>query len=240
MADKLDLNYIDPFAFHTLLSLVLSNNYFSFENQIFLQIIGIAMGQISGPDITNFAVYFDEILAVQSCKPFYYKRFIDDLYLIAKYYFKLERFFAYFQGLKLISTSGLSINFLDLNININRSLDTLNFKLYIKPTYTYSYLRQSSNHPDFIFENIPKSIFIRFRRNSTSLPDFYYFTSLTIFHLCSKGYDYKKLRKIRNCIANTDRLKLKHTKTGKNTSIIYFLIKYFSTHRLTLILSLTY
>ncbi len=201
MADKLDNNFIDSKAFHTILSLILFNNYFTFNEFTFLQVIGIAMGQISGPDIANLAVYFDEILAIQTCKPFFYRRFIDDLYLIAKFYFDIIKFSQFFVGLKMTTSSGDSVNFLDLDISVDRFLNILNFKLYIKPTNTHSYLLPISNHPSFIFENIPKSIFIRIRRNCSKLEDFYFFSSLAIHHLLIRGYVFNEIRKIRHCIA---------------------------------------
>jgi hypothetical protein len=106
MADKLDTKYIDSLAFHTILSIILYNNFFSFQNQIYLQIIGVSMGQMSGPDIANLAVYFDEILAIETCKPYYYKRFIDDMFLIAKYYFDLKKIFDFFHRLKITHNTG--------------------------------------------------------------------------------------------------------------------------------------
>ena len=45
--------------------------------------------------------------------------------------------------------------------------------MYIKPTNTFSYLLTNSNHPEFIFNNIPKSLFIRIRRICDSLIDYY-------------------------------------------------------------------
>ena len=47
-----------------------------------IQILGIAMGSICGPAIANIYIYCLEKNFLTIHKPFYYKRFIDDLFLI--------------------------------------------------------------------------------------------------------------------------------------------------------------
>ena len=50
-------------------------------------------------------------------------------------------------------------------------LNKLSFKVFVKPTNIGGYLKTNSNHPKHIFENIPKSLFIRNRRISTYYSD---------------------------------------------------------------------
>jgi len=64
------------------------------------------------------------------------------------------------------------IQFLDLLISKDFFLVKLSFKLYTKPTNNFQYLFHTSNHPDFIFKNIPKSLFIRLRRSNSDLSNF--------------------------------------------------------------------
>jgi len=49
---------VTTYAFNSFLKLVLENNYFSFNDRIFLQIKGIAMGTSCVPDIANLYLSF--------------------------------------------------------------------------------------------------------------------------------------------------------------------------------------
>ena len=113
-----------------------------------------------------------------------------------------------FGYLKLNICSSNIVNFLDLNISLNAITGKLNFSIYIKPTNTFSYLLTSSNHPNFIFKNIPKSLFIRLRRICSNLYDYFYFARKLLFELIQRGYDFDTLLKIIRMVANLDRNKI--------------------------------
>ena len=80
--------------------------------------------------------------------------------------------------------------------------------LYSKPTNTFGYLLTSSNHPKFIFDNFPKSLFIRLRRICTDLTDFYISSNKLIKQLFSRGYNIFSIYKIRNLVSNFNRANL--------------------------------
>jgi hypothetical protein len=71
---------------------------------------------------------------------------------------------------------GPKVVFLDLNVEIDPLTKMLDFTLYTLPTNTFSFLLTSSNHPNHIFKNIPKSLFIRIRRNNTRLSNYLNFS----------------------------------------------------------------
>lgn len=77
-----------------------------------------------------------------------------------------------FNSLKLNIVSGYKINFLDLLISVDAQKNSFNFELYTKPTHSFQYLFHTSNHPEFIFKNIPKSLFIRLRRICSYYADY--------------------------------------------------------------------
>ena len=116
--------------------------------------------------------------------------------------YPLQEFSNSFNGLKLSIVSGNKVSFLDLVIYFNNITKYLNFSLYTKPTNTFGYLLTTSNHPSFIFDNIPKSLFIRVRRICSDLIDYYISSSKLIYQLVSRGYDIFVLYKIRNTVAN--------------------------------------
>lgn len=138
------------------------------------------MGTIVGPSIANIYVFLLETKWLNIYNPFYYKRYIDDLFLIVKNIFlksTIESLKTSFRNLTLNLEYGSKVVFLDLNLEIDPLTKMLDFTLYTKPTNTFSFLITSSNHPNHIFKNIPKSLFIRIRRNNTRLSN--YNTSLS-------------------------------------------------------------
>ncbi len=86
-----------------------------------------------------------------------------------------------------------TINFLDLNIKFDPITCKLIFSMYIKPTNTFGYLRTSSNHPSFIYKNIPLSIMIRARRICSNYTDYLFFVRLFSFHLFNREYAMNQL-----------------------------------------------
>ncbi|KAM9324544.1 uncharacterized protein PAF06_000603 [Gastrophryne carolinensis] len=86
-----------------------------------------------------------------------------------------------------MESSTVSVNFLDLTLKIVGS--QLLSCTYFKPTDRNGYVpRTSCHHPRWL-ETIPKSQFIRLRRNCTSIEDFDAQSSLLSQRFSEKGYD---------------------------------------------------
>ena len=196
--DKLDFNHINIIAFNSILKLIFKNNIFCYNDCFFVQTLGIAMGSVCGPTIANIFVNFLEKSWLSIQKPLYYKRFIDDLFIIYEddNTFNFENLKKSFLPLNLNLVYGNCVNFLDLEIFVDSYLNKVSFKLYIKKTNTFSYLLTSSNHPKHIFNNIPKSIFIRIKKNCSYDADYYYFSTLVFKQLLKCGYKFKFLLKV--------------------------------------------
>ena len=191
--DKLDFNYITPLAFSKILSLIFDHNVFAFKNLFFVQTSGLAMGCICGPSVANMFIYILEKNWISLNKPMVYSRFIDDILIILDKELNESDFLKQFLNLKLNIVHSEEVNFLDLNISFDPLTCKLNFSLYIKPTNTFQYLLSFSNHPKFIFDNIPKSLFLRIRRICSSYTDYLYFSRKLIFQLLERGFNFKKL-----------------------------------------------
>ena len=211
MTNKLDTNIITITGFRGILKLVLFNNFFTFDNEFYLQIKGIAMGCIAAPDIANLflSVLEEKFLNSYKLSIFYYRRFIDDLLVMVKKGFKIRRLFRFFGNLQLIlSCKNGIVNFLDVNISLDYTYNRIKVSLYIKPTQNFSFLLYNSNHPNFIFENSPKSVLLRVRRNCSDLTDYLYFSNIYCYYYCKRGYSFINFCKISNSIAKLDRQKL--------------------------------
>ena len=144
---------------------------------------GLAMGSICGPSIASLYVFILERHWLTINRSLLYGRLIDDIVLIRNDKLNEDKFIKNFLNLKFKIWEDTTINFLDLSISFDTNVNKLNFSLNIKPTNTFSYLRVDSNQQNFIFKNIPKSLFIRIRRICTNDIDYYFFTRKLIFQL---------------------------------------------------------
>ena len=214
-------------GFYEILKLIFENNIFGYKNKYFKQISGIAMGAKCAPSIANLYIAILEKNFQTIHKPLLYFRFIDDIFVILHELFDINILTNSFEYLKLNVVSEESVNFLDLIISLDPITGYLVFSLYTKPTNTFSYLLSSSNHPNFIFNNIPKSIFIRIRRICTNLSDFLFFARKITIQLIARGYDKIKIRKLSRTVANMDRAKLlpykiKNNKYTAKENLLFF------------------
>ena len=75
---------------------------------------------------------------------------------------------------------------------------------YIKPTNSFQYLKTNSNHPNSIFKNIPKSLFIRLRRICSEYSEYLAESRELITKLVSRGYNFKTLSKLRYIIGSIE------------------------------------
>ena len=203
--DKHDSKHINIIAFREILKIVFEFNIFKYKNIFYRQIKGIAMGSKCGPSIANIFVFIYENVFLRIHRPIFYKRFIDDIFMIIKKGFNFEFLTESFGDLKLNIVNGPTVNFLDLNIWICKLTNRIRFKLYIKPTNTFCYLPTHSNHPSFIFENIPTSILMRPKRICSFYSDFLYYSRLFIFQLLKRGYDFSSLIKTMFMVARMNR-----------------------------------
>lgn len=216
---KNDIN-ISTFAFKTFLNLIFSNNVFKFEDNFFLQKTGLPMGCICGPSVANLFLYIIEKSWLSIHKPLIYARFIDDIFYADTKPLNEEEFCRHFDYLKLNIVKNKTVNFLDLNISFDNITNRIFFDLYIKPTNTFSYLLPSSNHPSFIFQNIPKSLFIRIRRICSSYIDFLAHSRFLSNQLIKRNYDKENIDKTCRLVSKIDRKSLIPYKT-KNDENIY-------------------
>lgn len=199
---------------YSILKLILDNNYFTF-NEIFYfkQKLGIAMGSRCGPSIANMFIYCYERNWLRIYKPLFYVRFIDDIFIILDEFDKIHFLKNAFGNLKLNISFGEYVNFLDLKISVDKLTRTLIFSLYVKPTNTFCYLSIFSNHPEFIFKNLPKSLFIRLRRICTHIYDFVFYSLKLTDQLLDRGYNLTKINKAFNMVFKLERDKLIEYKT---------------------------
>lgn len=192
----------------SLLKICLKHNDFIFNKEWYLQVGGTAMGKKFAPNYANIFMAKWEKEALDKCpkSPQCYFRYLDDIFIIWPH--SKEDFVEFFNilnshhpNIKLKSTvSENSIAFLDVmifkgdNFQTKQTLDT---KVFFKPTDTHELLHKTSYHPSHTFKGIIKSQIIRFRRICTNDIDFHQACNTLFAVLRTRGYSYSSLRKIK-------------------------------------------
>jgi len=205
-------------AFYELLKLVFENNLFTFNKKYYKQIKGVAMGAKCAPVIAGLYLCILEDNYLVIYKPLFYCRFIDDIFIILSRMCNIQILLESFENLKLNVVTDTTVVFLDLSIKLDPITGILIFSLYTKPTNTFAYLLYNSNHPRFIFENIPLSLFIRLRRICSIFSDYLYFSRKLILQLLTRGYNIELLLHTFRIVCNMKRLNLLQYKEKKKNS----------------------
>ena len=82
--------------FRTLLTLATKESFFVFDGEYYKQIDGVAMGSPLGPTLANIFLcryekqWLSECPSI--CKPAYYERYVDDIFLLFKSFEQVQLF----------------------------------------------------------------------------------------------------------------------------------------------------
>ena len=186
------------------LEIVLENNISFFNNKIFKQVCGTAMGPNHACSYADLAMsFFDKIITSNDCfkeNLCMWSRFRDDIF--APWLGSIEQlhaFTAWINSLhpsinfKLEAQSIDKVNYLDCTVyKHDGSLITT---MYHKPTSTHAYLSPKSCHAPHIAKNVPYGVAVRCRRLCTLDSDFDINAEKLIIHFIERGYNECFLRK---------------------------------------------
>lgn len=145
---------LDRDSFKQLLTLAVSESYFIFDGQCYQQIDGVAMGSPLGPTLANAFLCYHEKNWLDECpasfKPLYYRRYVDDIFVLFSSPDHLSLFKAYLNSKhnNITFSSETEQNgklaFLDVQVSkVNGKFVT---DVYRKPTFSGVY----SNFNSFI------------------------------------------------------------------------------------------
>lgn len=193
-----------------LLELIMKNNDFRFNNEIFLQIFGTAMGKSFAPNLANlYLIDFDkQAINGFRIKPSLFYRFLDDIFFVwPGTITELKEFENFLNSIipnikVTLTASEDEVNFLDTTIFKHTAdhITTLQSKVYFKPTDTHQLLHTSSFHPPHTTSGILKSQIIRFKRLSSFKTDFDKSCNILFRALRKRGYHRRLLRKTKRDI----------------------------------------
>ena len=138
--------------FHNLLTLATKESFILFDGCYYQQIDGVAMGSPLGPTFANIFLCYYEEKWLSSCpadiKPVFYRRYVDDIFILFKDTDHIERFKAFMNTRhpNMKFTSELEENdvlpFLDIKV-IRSGLSFITY-VYRKPTFSGMYTNYNS------------------------------------------------------------------------------------------------
>ena len=138
-----------------LLTLATNQSYFTFDGILYQQVDGVAMGSPLGPSLANAFLSYHEKKWLEDCpasfKPVYYRRYVDDVFVLFSSPEHLPLFQEYLNNKHLNISftseceSNNSLPFLD--VNAIRDGSTFSTSVYRKPTFSGVYTNFASFMP---------------------------------------------------------------------------------------------
>lgn len=178
-----------------LLTWVLKNNYCIFNEIIYLQIKGTAMGTPVAVTYSNIFIYGIEQPILQEINTQYYTRYIDDIFSVFNTTEEAQEFLRIFNSYcPTIKLESVTINqtgiFLDLELKLikNNNTNIITHKIYQKPINKYQYIPVISNHNPTIFKNFVLQELKRYQLACTDQNDFDYIAKQFENRLKLRGY----------------------------------------------------
>jgi hypothetical protein len=214
-----------------LLHICLTKNDFTFDNKIFLQTQGTAMGKRFAPSYANIVLQeFDTKLNNYKLPITFYKRYIDDIFFVWNHTkSELDNFITFANSIlpfiKLTFVTSIeSVSFLDLTLF--KANNTIQTKVFFKPTDSHLLLHFNSSHPRHTFRGIIKSQLIRFKRLCSKNTDFEQAANTLFTELKKRGYKRKFLDSVKYDITNTDNPAANKPNSDENKDLLPILLPY--------------
>ena len=156
-------------VFCNLLTMATKESFFMFNNKFYKQIDGVAMGSPLGPALANIFMCNFEKKWLKDCphslKPVFYRRYVDDIFVLFSSLDQAEKFKKY------LSSKHLNINFsLEkenegrlsfLDVNIFREKGKFVTNVYRKKTFSGVYTNFDSFIPETYKTGLIKSLLFR-------------------------------------------------------------------------------
>ena len=175
--DKDKIDGLSKQQMKKLLTHATKMSFFIFDNKFYLQKDGVSMGSPLGPTLANAFLCFYERKwleeAPMECRPTYYKRYVDDIFVLFDSVEQVEKFQKYLNSKHQNITftfeieKNNSLPFLDVDVIREYSINTFKTSLYRKPTFSG------------VYTNFKSFISIRYKYSLISSLLF------RIFHICS-------------------------------------------------------
>ena len=155
--------YYDQSSLKSMLNMATKENVFLFNKNLYKQKDGVAMGSPLGPVIANSFLSFHEREWLENCplefRPVYYRRYIDDTFIIFKERAHSDRFLEYLnkqhESIKFTKEDEKDnkLSFLDVEVKKNDD-GTFDTSIYRKPTNTRLICQYTSYIPSIYKDSV--------------------------------------------------------------------------------------
>ena len=143
---------IPKHVFNELMKIATSSVEFSFNNLMYKQIDGVAMGSPLGPTLANiFVGFYESKLFDKISKPQVYYRYVDDTFALFENEVDSEAFLTHLNSLhaslKFTSEKEVNQSLPFLDVLVTKSNNSFITSIYRKATFTGEYIRWNSFGP---------------------------------------------------------------------------------------------
>jgi hypothetical protein len=214
------------------LRILMMNNFFAFGDTCWLQQHGTAMGTATAPAFASLYLAFfeDQVVAQFETHIRYYKRYIDDIFIVWQNKdtpFSFKHFIAKFKWLsKLNFTYAMDdqqVAFLDLWVIKTQTLYTT--RTHQKQLNLYLYLPANSAHPPGALKGLIFGLIKKYRFQNPSNQDFKAIAQLLFNRLLDRGYRPSTLQPIFRTAMQTN-MQCQATSANTQTRTTIFKIPY--------------
>ena len=183
-----------------LLKFAAESNYFWFENNFYKQVTGVAMGAKCAPSLANlFMAKWEEDVVYGANVPelMLWTRYIDDILLLWDGPLaKLEDFVLNLnrnqRGIQLkFEASQTEVHYLDLKVGVRDN--EFSTSTFFKATDRNSFIPLNSCHHNQWLKSVPKSQYLRLRRNCSDPLEFSEQAKVLTSRFLEKGYNIESL-----------------------------------------------
>lgn len=195
------------------LKIVLTSNIFNYAEHLFKQLQGTAMGTHCAPTYATIVlVTVEQSSKISYADILFFRRFIDDLIIVARNALALTRFLKEYQSVRqefaLTTDFGPSINFMNLTITVVKYARHLEIRPYSKKFNKFLYLPFSSHHPMHMKKAFCKSLISTLVINSSSEEIYLQELSICYDRLRNRGYPLSLLQPILLSVNYADRAQM--------------------------------
>lgn len=183
-----------------LLHWILTENYCTFDNVIYHQLKGTAMGTPVAVSYANIFLYGIENPLLDTFTPSFFIRYIDDVFAVfeskvAALQF-VQKFNEFCPSIKFEAVTtertGIMLDLeLSLNYDANSDSDIITHKIYQKPMNIYQYIPTQSEHSTSIYHNFVLQELKRYNLACTNTSDYNAICKSFAVRLLARGYDQK-------------------------------------------------
>ena len=155
--DKYKIDNLTKQDVRAVLSAAVKESFFIFDNSLYRQIDGVAMGSPLGPTLANVFLCHDEKEWLDSCpiefKPELNQRYVDDIFVMFRYRDHVKKFVDYMNtkhpniGFTFEIEDQNSFSFLDIKVIRNTEKNSFETSVYRKSTFSGVFTNSKSFVP---------------------------------------------------------------------------------------------